>query len=177
MKKIGLAFLLGVILLLVACNDSGKEKEQDLQGADEEGIGFSLSGESVEEAQNVPEEEKKDILNAFDLYITKFNEKDLDGYMDMIAEETESFDKQEERAYTASFFKENDLKLTPSEVTIVKYDEKEAQVFTRTAHKQKQLSTGLETNQFARQVILFQKKDGEWKVGSVHSIPENPIQK
>lgn len=177
MKKIGLAFLLGVILLLVACNDSGKEKEQDLQGADEEGIGFSLSGESVEEAQNVPEEEKKDILNAFDLYITKFNEKDLDGYMDMIAEETESFDKQEERAYTASVFKEYDLNRVPSDITIVKYDKEEAQVFSKLSYTLKQLSTGLETKEEARQVTLFVKEDAQWRVKSVHSIGENPLQK
>lgn len=175
MKRLQWVLLLAVLLVLGACSDTSKEEEVPEVSEDEK-IGFSLTGESIEEAENIPETEKEEILHAFDTYITTFNEKDLEGYMDMISETPESFDKKEEEEYTASFFEENNLVREPSDITIVKYSEGSAQVFANLESTWKQLSTGLETSQTSKQVTVFANEDGQWKVKSVHSIGENPTQ-
>lgn len=175
MKKIQWVLLLSALLVLGACSDNSKDEEIPEVSEDEK-IGFSLTGESVEEAENIPEAEKEDILHAFDIYITTFNEKDLAGYMATISETPDSFEKEEEEEYTSTFFEGNDLVREPSDVTIVKYSEESAQVFANIESTWKQLSTGLETSQTAKQVTVFAKEEGEWKVKSVHSIGENPTQ-
>lgn len=170
MKKTIIAILLASVALLAACNNDSKEPQVEEQ----DGIGFNVEDETIEEAANVPEDEKIAILSAFDTYISTFNEKDLEAYMSMIAEDTESFDKEEERAYVAEAFELYDLIREPSDVTIVKYSEEEAQVFANLQNKLKQLSSGLETKESSRQVTVFVKEQDEWKVKSVHSIGENP---
>jgi hypothetical protein len=71
-------------------------------------------------------------------------------------------------------FSEYSLNYEVSDVTIVKYSEQEAQVFSNMKMLYKQLSTGLETKPSGRQVTVFTKEDGEWKVTSVHHIPDGP---
>lgn len=171
MKRLRWLLLLVVVLVLAACSDKVEEQDTPEQG---EEVGFSLTGDSIEEAENIPEDEKKAILEAFDVYITSFNEKNLDAYMDMISDHSESFDKEEELEYIETFFADYDLVRDPTDITIVKYQEDEAQVFSTLGHKLKQLSSGLEKEESARQVTVFTKEEGNWKVKSVHSIGENP---
>lgn len=179
MKKIQLALLLISLLILGACSDSSKSEEASEvpEVVEDEKIGFSITGDSIEEAENIPETEKEDILQAFDTYISTFNEKDWDAYLDMISDNSESFDKEEEMAYIETIFADFDLVREPSNTTIVKYKEDEAQVFSTLGHKLKQLETGLEKEESARQVTVFAKENGAWKVKSVHSIGENPAKK
>lgn len=172
MKKIQWVLLLSALLVLGACGNQSKNED-----VPEEEVGFSLTGNSIEEAENIPENDREAILNAFDTYITLFNEKNWDAYMEMISDESDSFNKEEEKTYIDTFFTEYDLVREPSNVTIVKYNEGEAQVFSTLHHKLKQLSSGLEKEEEARQVTVFTKENNEWKVKSVHSIGENPMQK
>ena len=185
MKKIPVLLLLAFVLILGACGgdkdqasnhgtvDDGEAKNAygtlD-HGVDEKKIGFSLNGETIEEATNVPEEEKSKLMNVFEIYIDAFNEKDIDRYIDIVSEHTESFDKEEERAYMAEKFAEFDFARAASDVTIVEYSEKEAQVFAQLDTSMKQLVSGLETKSSGRQVTVFTKDDGEWKLSSVHYI-------
>lgn len=169
MKKIHVLFLVMVMLLLGACADKVEEKEEP-----GEEVGFSLTGDSIEEAENIPKDEKEAIMKAFDIYITSFNERDWDAYMEMISDHSESFDKEEEMAYIEDFFTEYELVREPSNTTIVKYNEEEAQVYATLSHKLKQLSSGLEKEEDAKQVTVFTKEKDVWKVKSVHSIGENP---
>src|SRR5690625_5066774 len=151
MRKIQLAMALMVAMLVLgACSndDKNEQKEQETPG---ESVGFSLTGDSIEDAENIPEEEKEQILQAFDTYISTFNEKDLDAYMASLSDNTESFNLEEERAHTESVFTEYDLVREASDVTIVKYSEDEAQVFSVLKSSLKQLSTGLETSESGRQ--------------------------
>ena len=57
-----------------------------------------------------------------------------------------------------------------SDVTIVNYTDTEAQVFAKLKTSMKQLGSGLQTNQTGRQVTVFTKDNGEWKVASVHYV-------
>ena len=189
MKKIWVSIAMITVLMLGAC--SGDKKESSGQGTvndgeessgfgsidhgvDENKVGFSLSGDTVEEAAGVPAIEKELIMEAFANYIDAFNEKDIDRYLETLSEHTESFDKEEERAYmTDEVFNQFNLNRVASDVTIVKYSEKEAQVFARLETATKQISTGLEINDNGRQVTVFTKEDSEWKVSSVYYIGDS----
>ncbi|MDS9470299.1 DUF3225 domain-containing protein [Sporosarcina pasteurii] len=177
MKKIQLVVFIMTMLLIGACSNDGtnEENEQKQQDVSEESVGFSLTGDSIEEAKNIPKEEKEQILLAFDTYISTFNEKDLDAYMETLSENTKSFDLEEERAHTQSIFNEYNLVREVSDVTIVKYAEEEAQVFSVLKSSLKQLSSGLETNESGRQVTVFTKENNEWKVSSVHYIGDDAM--
>lgn len=188
MKKLQLSIILGIALILGAC--SGEDEKPAEQGSVDDGeavngygsidhgiddktVGFSLAGESIEEAENIPTAEREQILQAFDAYIAAFNEKDIDAYFVTLSEDTESFDLEEERIYMEDIFSEYDLNRVASEVTIVKYSETEAQVFAELQTSMKQLETGLQTNPTGRQVTLFTKDGDDWKVASVHYIGDS----
>jgi hypothetical protein len=86
---------------------------------------------------------------------------------------TKDYDLEEERIFTENHFSEFDLNREVSNITIVKYSDTEAQVFSNLKTSVKQLSTGLETNPSGRQVTVFTKNDGDWKVASVHYIGDD----
>lgn len=189
MKKWFVFCLVVVMMLLAACNkEEGAASQHGSvndgesvnghgaidHGVDDKKVGFNVTGDTIEEAANVPAEEKERILEVFDVYIDAFNDKDFDRYMNTLSEHSESFDLEEERSYLEEQFKEYDIKLQASDVTIVKFDEQEAQIFMKLKTSMKQLSTGLETNPSGRQVIVLTKDDGEWKVASVHRVGDNP---
>ena len=71
---------------------------------------------------------------------------------------------------TEEVFNHYDLNREASDVTIVKYSDTEAQVFSKLQTSMKQLTSGLETNPSGRQVTVFTKDEGDWKVASVHYI-------
>lgn len=186
MKKIwGLLFLTTALLLGACSDDKDQPTNQSTaddgevatgsgaidHGIDENGVGITVTGDTVEEASNVPAEEKKQILAAFDIYIDAFNDKDIDRYIDTLSANTESFDKEQERTYmTDEVFNLYDLDREASDVTIVKYSETEAQVFAELKTKMKQIATGLEVEESGRQVTLFVKEENDWKVSSVYYI-------
>lgn len=174
MKKYQVLFVLAIALVLSAC---GGNKEEPAgqgsvdEGVNEQGVGFNVTGESIEEAQNVPAAEKEQILQAFDAYIDVFNNEDIDGYIATLSEHTESFDLDEERAYMSDeVFSKFDVNREASDVTIVKYAENEAQVFAKLQTSMKELASGLETKSDGRQVTVFTKDEGDWKVASVYFI-------
>lgn len=166
MKKIQLVIILGLLLVLGACNSGN-----DSQEPTEQGVGFSLTEGSIEEAENIPPEERKQVLDSFDRYINTLNEKDIEQYVKTLSEE--NYDIAEERKVLSEQLDEYDIKRTVSNITIVKYNDKEAQVYADIVTNYKQLETGLETNPTGRQVTLFTKKGADWKVASVHYIGDN----
>lgn len=185
MKKFQVVFILALVLVLSACNGD-KEESSNAGSADDgeavnengtldhgvkdKGVGFSMTGESIEEAEEVPEEEKEQILEAFDVYIETFNDKDVDGYMNGLSKHTESFDLDKERTDLEELFNEHDVKREVSDETIVKYSENESHVFAKLKTSIKQLSSGLNLDQSGRQVTVFTKDDGDWKVASIHYL-------
>ena len=118
----------------------------------------------------MPKEGKKQILEVFDVYIEALNEKDVDRYINTLSRKSESFDLEGERVRTSEFFSDYDLIREVSDVTIVNYTDTEAQVFAKLKTSMKQLGSGLQTNQTGRQVTVFTKDNGEWKVASVHYV-------
>jgi ketosteroid isomerase-like protein len=185
MKKLQISIVLAAILLLGACSSKdetspGHGTVNDGEavngygsidhGVDDKKVGFNLTGNTIEEAAGVPAEEKERILATFEIYIDAFNEKDIDRYLETVSDQTDSFDKAEERAYMTNIFSSYNLDRQATDVTIVKYTETEAQVFAKLKTSLKQLSSGLQTNQSGRQVTVFTKEEEEWKVSSVHYL-------
>ncbi|QUW21621.1 nuclear transport factor 2 family protein [Sporosarcina sp. Marseille-Q4063] len=185
MKKFYIAIVVGILFVLGACsadknNSSEHGSVEDGEtttnngaidhGVDDKQVGFNMSGGKIEEAADVPDAEKEQILEAFTIYIDAFNEKDIDKYMETLSKHSEVFDLEEERSYMGEQFKEYDLNREVSDTTIVKYSEKEAQVFATLKTTVKQISSGLEFDQLGRQVTVFTKDDGNWKVSAIHYI-------
>ncbi|WP_172369939.1 nuclear transport factor 2 family protein [Sporosarcina jiandibaonis] len=185
MKKFYIAIMVGILLVLGACsadkeNSSNHGSVDDGEtatnngaidhGVDDKQVGFNMSGGMIEEAAGVPTAEKERILEAFSIYIDAFNEKDIDKYMGTLSKHSEVFDLEEEREYMEEQFEEYDLNREAADITIVQYSEQEAQVFAKLKTKIKQISSGLEFDQLGRQVTVFTKDDGNWKVSSIHYI-------
>lgn len=187
MKKIVVFTVMSVLLILGACSkdeekpsNSGSAEDGETtagygaidHGVDDKQVGFNMLGGSIEEAAGIPTEEKEQVLAAFDRYIQTLNEQEVDAHLAMLSKN--AYDIEEERMYMEEQFSEYSLNYEVSNVTIVKYSNQEAQVFSNMKMSYKQLSTGLETNPSGRQVTVFAKEDGEWKITSVHHIPDGP---
>lgn len=191
MKKTVLYLLFVVVIVLSAC--SKNEEDNGSQGSvndgetsnefgsidhgvDENKVGFNLSGGEIEEAADVPKEEKEALVGAFDTYIHAFNAQDVNEYMGTLSKNPKSFSIEEEQSYIEGVFAEYEISREATDVTIVKFeaDKGEAQVFSNLDTKLKQKSSGLETNRSGRQVTVFTKEDGNWKVTSVYYMEDQP---
>ena len=192
MKLIQALILAATVLTLAACNsneeeasntgsvndiaptntqtttDHGAKDKSDVQ------VGFEMaSGGNIEEATNVPKEEKTAIIAAFNEYMDAFNKEDMERYMTTISKNPEGFNYEEEKAVVQETFKEYDTIRTSDDVTVIKYDKNQAQVFSKIHIDLEQPSTGTKLDRDGRQVTVFNKEDGKWLVTSVYFIGES----
>lgn len=137
---------------------------------DQSEVGFEMAGGKIEEAKDVPKEERQAILTAFDTYMTAFNEEDLETYLSVIASNPEGFDYAEEKEFVEDTFAEYNVNRTAEDITLIKYDENQAQVFATLQMTLEQETTGAQVNRSGRQVTVFTNEDGEWRVTSVFFI-------
>ncbi|MGG0644168.1 hypothetical protein ABE021_09520 [Sporosarcina gallistercoris] len=140
----------------------GKETKED------DDIGFSLDGGSIEEAADVPAEQKQSIVAAFNRYIDTLNEGDVDAYLETLS--ADGYDLDEERAATEQLLATYELTRTPEDITIVKYSDEEAQVFTTMETAMKDKESGKEEVSAGRQVTVMANENGKWKAKAVHYI-------
>lgn len=188
MKKYAAALSISAVLLLGACSGSEESNPGSVNdgeetpgsgaidhGVDENKVGFSMSGDEVEEAENVPEAERDNILAAFDRYIDTLNQKDLDGYLETLS--AEGYDLDEERKVMEDMFERYDLKREADNETIVKFKEDEAQLFSTMKTTITEIASGASEMPEGRQVTVFHKEDGAWKVYSIHFIGDEPANK
>ncbi|NLY79026.1 MAG: nuclear transport factor 2 family protein [Lysinibacillus sp.] len=166
-------------LLLSACGNTKESDTAQLSEKNEEAIvGFEMMGGTIEEATNVPEDEKVKIIAAFDEYIASFNAKDIERYGKILSKNPQGFNYDEEMEFIQSTFENYDVKRLDSDVTIVKYDENVAQVFANIDTQTKDLESNVDYYYSGRQVTVFVKEDDDWKVSSVYYIgnqsDENP---
>nr|WP_106783708.1 nuclear transport factor 2 family protein [Lysinibacillus timonensis] len=170
MNKMIIALLAAI--LLTACGN--KEQEVNMKETEqiiEEGtVGFEVMGENIEEAADVPSEEKKAIISVFDEYIASFNSKDIDRYVATLSKNPQGFSIEEDKAAAEAAFEQYDIKKTPSEITIVKYSDEQAQVYANVLTETKEIASGNEFSDEGRQVTVLVKEDGEWKVTSIYYI-------
>ncbi len=176
MKKWLLAVM--TVLVLAACGDTEQETdngtEKDTQEIIDKGtVGFEVMGDSIEEAANVPAEEKEKILTAFNEYIDAFNAEDLDRYGETTSKNAKGFDYNLDLEEAKKAFEMYAINRQADDVTIVKYDDKEAQVFANLTVDMTEEETDTQVSSAGRQVTVFVKEDADWKVSSVYYIGEN----
>jgi major membrane immunogen (membrane-anchored lipoprotein) len=184
MKYQYLLLLILTALLLSACNNdestnSGSVNDGETanegnaleHGVTDQGeVGFEMAGGKIETATNVPDEEGQAILSAFDTYMKAFNEEDVETYMTVISKDPEGFDYAEEEALVKDTFKKYNAERTADNITIIKYDENQAQVFATFDIAMVEEASGAELDRSGRQVTVFANENGEWKVTSVFFI-------
>lgn len=126
----------------------------------------------IEEAENVPADEKEAILAALNQQVKAFNEKNIAGYMETISKTPKSFDYEEEKAYVEKVFRTFDAVMEPVNTTIIQYDEtaQTANVFMNIKSTSKDITTGKEVSQTTRQIMVFQKEEGAWKQVSLFAM-------
>lgn len=167
MKK-WIVILVGALFMLTACSD--KEDAMKANVAEENTIGFEMMDGSIEEETDVPSEEKEKILAAFNEYIDSFNSKDIERYGNILSKNAQGFNYEEDLQYAKETFESYDVKREASDVTIVKYEENEAQVFSNVNTLATELASDLQHDTSGRQVTVFVKENGEWKVSSIYYI-------
>ncbi|MDM5332424.1 nuclear transport factor 2 family protein [Ureibacillus composti] len=161
------------MLTLAACGD---KKEEVLDPAetkeiiDEGTVGFEVLGDKVEEVTDIPKEDKKAILAAFDEYIASFNAKDINRYTNTLSKDPQGFDYEEDISIAKNAFADYDIERVASDVTIVKYTKEQAQVYANLVINMNELESDAKLESSGRQVTVFAKEDDAWKVTSVYYI-------
>jgi ketosteroid isomerase-like protein len=183
MKK--LVLMLSLLLVLAACSDSeestvnqntaedgnsANENNAVDHGIEDEEVGFTMDDKGKVIEADVPKEEADAILAAYQEYIDAFNAEDLERYMKVISENPEGFDREEDREALAGTFASYDTTYETSDETIVKYEEDRAEVFAANVVTVKDPNSDQSTEQSGRQVVVFKKEQGEWRVSSLHFI-------
>jgi len=167
------------LFCLTACNNTKDSETQELKMSTDESentVGFEVLGDDIEEAENVPEEEQEAIFAAFDEYIAAFNAKDIERYINTLSENPKGFEFQEDIDAAKQAFEQYNIERKPEDVTIVKYSEEEAQVFANIDIQMTEIETNAQVSSSGRQVTVFVKEDGAWKVTSVYYIGNDSAQ-
>lgn len=170
MKFMGMAIISIISMFtLAACGNDEVEKDA-IAVQEESTVGFEMANGKIEEAQNVPEKERESIIAAFDEYIAAFNAQDIDRYIATLSHDPKGFNLDEERKALLSVFETYDVERLAEDVTIVKYNESEANVFSTIKVDLVEKETGADLSSVGRQVTVFKKEDDAWKVSSVYYI-------
>lgn len=150
-----------------ATTDHGAEDKSDIN------IGFEMAGGSIEEETNIPDEEKTALIDSFTEYMESFNEEDTARYMNTISKNPEGFNYDDEKVKVEETFNIYDTIRTAEDITVVKYNKSEAQVFSNIHTALEQTDTGAKLDQNGRQVTVFVKEEGKWLVSSVYYIGDS----
>jgi len=190
MKIIQAITLAAFTLTLAACNSNDDTAQNNNSAADiapsntqattdhgaedksETSIGFEMSGDNIEEATNIPEDEKTALLASFTEYMESFNAEDTERYMKTISKNPEGFNYDAEKVKVEETFNDFDTIRTADNITIIEYDKSQAQVFSKIHTSFQQTDTGAKLEQNGRQVTVFVEEDGKWLVSSVYYIGE-----
>ena len=175
LKKSILAVL--TLLMLAACSDKDEEltAEERQKIIDDGTIGFEMADGNVTEAENIPADEEQAILAAFDEYIAALNAEDIERYMQIISKDPQGFDLEEDKEMAVEAFEKNNVQREVKDTVITKYSENEAQVYTNMTARLLEIETNAQFEDTRRQVTVFVKEDGEWKVTSIYAYSgDNP---
>lgn len=171
MKKLLLVVMAS--LVLAACGNKEEPSAKNPDETTDDPIGFELLGDSIEEAANVPAGEKESLIAMFNEYIEAFNAEDIDRYAATLSKNAKGFDYNQDLKEAEKAFSQYSINRQSEDVTIVKYDEQEAQVYANLKIEMTEEATSTDLNSEGRQVTVFVKEDGAWKVSSVYYIGNN----
>lgn len=173
LKKGVLAVLM--LLMLTACSNKDDElSAEERQNLIDDGtVGFETARGIIKKAENVPSDEEKAILAAFDEYIEAFNEKEIERFMQTISKNPDGFNLDEEKEYTEKVFEQFDINRAAEDITITKYNNNQAQVHSKITTHLLQIGTNVQHDNVGEQVTVFVKEYGSWKVTSTYYIEDN----
>lgn len=172
MKKWLVAVL--AVFVLAACGDKQEASPENLQKTIDEGtVGFEIMGGKIQEATGVPKEEAKKLLNVFNEYIDASNDKDIDRYMKTISKNAKGLNYEDDKKNTLETFEKYDVQRIAEDITIIKYNEDEAHIYAHISMDAKEIETGNEYHSKARQVTLFIKERGEWKISGLNGMVDS----
>ncbi|RIW39079.1 hypothetical protein D3H55_01625 [Bacillus salacetis] len=168
-------------LLLAGCNnnenadntDKPEENTQEEQTEEtanpfeEETAAILEEAKNMEEAKDIPEEEKQAILDAFNEYIESFNDEDVERYMATLSDTPVNFTLEEEEAAVNNVFDKLDVRRKASNVKIINYQGKKADVYAELEVTTKDPNSDREAATTGRQLTIFQKTDEGWKVSMI----------
>lgn len=159
------------VLMLAACSDKDELDVEKAQKIIDEGTaGYTVFGGNIEEAQNVPAEEKEKIIAAFNEYIEAFNAEDIYRYSATLSKNAKGFNYDQDLLDAQKIFDEYTVNRDVQDITIVKYSENEAHVFANLSVKMIEDATNTEATSKGRQVTVFVKEHDTWNVSSVYYI-------
>ncbi|MBG9454808.1 hypothetical protein ABE61_12325 [Lysinibacillus sphaericus] len=163
------------LMILTACGDKYEEKSPEaLQKIIDEGtVGFETADGVIKKAENVPADEEKAIFAAFNEYVKALDSEEIERYMRTISKNPKGFNLEEEKEFVAENFEQYDVKRDVKDSVITKYSDNEVEVTADiTAHLTELKTNGQHVNS-RRQITVFVKEDGEWKVSSVFAYSGN----
>ena len=171
-------------LLLAGCNNNeqGSENTDKPEETQEEEAANPLEeqtaqiledAENLEEAKDVPEEEKQAILDAFNEYIESFNAEDVDRYLATLSDTPVNFTLEEEEAAVNNIFSKLDVRREASNVKIINFQGKKADVYADLEVMTKDPNSDREATVSGKQLTIFQKTDEGWKVSMI-KVMQNP---
>ncbi|AQQ53949.1 YybH family protein [Planococcus lenghuensis] len=152
--------------------EAGYENTNDAigHGVEDDTVGFTLDEDGTPIAADVPAGEEVVLLEAYNAYINAFNAEDIDAFMNVLADDPEGFDREADKELLLDTFEQYETTYEPSDMTIVKYEEDRAEVFAVIDVTMVDAETDNTIEQTGRQVVVFEKEDGEWRVSALHFI-------
>ncbi|WP_421381492.1 DUF3225 domain-containing protein [Bacillus salacetis] len=178
-------------LLLAGCNnnegtentDKPEDNTQEEQTTEETANPYEEEtaqilddAQEMEEASDIPEEEKQAIMDAFNEYIESFNDEDVERYMATLSETPVNFTLEEEEAAVNNVFSKLDVRRKASNVKIVNYQGKKADVYAELEVTTKDPNSDRQATTHGRQLTIFQKTDEGWKVSMIR-VMQDPEEK
>jgi ketosteroid isomerase-like protein len=176
-------------LLLAGCNnnegseentDKPEENTQEEQTTEESANPLEEQTAQIlddaaemEEPADIPEEEKQAILDAFNEYIESFNDEDVERYMATLSETPVNFTLKEEEAAVNNVFSKLDVQREASNVKIINYQGKKADVYAELEVTTKDPNSDREATTTGRQLTIFQKTDEGWKVSLIRVMQDS----
>ncbi|MGM0843762.1 MAG: hypothetical protein ACQEUT_02210 [Bacillota bacterium] len=182
-KQLWKKFMIGLgvsSLLLAGCsnNEQGADEtdkpEENAQEQTEENPPVDQKtvlleeASKLEEAEDIPEEEEQAILDAFNEYIESFNDEDVERYMATLSETPVNFELEKEEEAVNNVFSKLDVRREASNVKIVNYSGKKADVYADLEVVTKDQEGDREATTTGKQLTIFQKTDDGWKVSMIH---------
>lgn len=162
---------MGIVSLLALAGCGNSESKKDATTIIEENtVGFEIANGKIEAAQNVPEQDREAIMLAFGEYMEAFNAQDIDRYIATLSQDPKVFNIEEERKTLASTFETYDVERLAEDVTIIKYNESEANVFATIKVDLVEKETGANLSSVGSQVTVLKKEDEAWKVANIYYI-------
>jgi ketosteroid isomerase-like protein len=146
------------------------EEQPAVNPLEEQNAKILKDAASLEEAENIPEEEKQAILDAFNKYIESFNEENVEEYLSTLSETPVNFTLEDEEEAVNNVFQKLDVTRKASNVKIINYQGKKADVYAELDVTTKDPNSDRQAETSGKQLTIFQKTDDGWKVSMITAL-------